>query len=167
MGTFGKSPSLIYYPYKLPGPRNAGPQLLAPSSISPNRFVADPEHSEGRQISMWSWVDLAVFLARLLLSPLQSGEGWDEQWLHQESLLLQKQLDYHVYGKSLSRPGPEGPHSVRTSLALGRSKSSSSIFLSDPTRSKVPPGPSYSAAWNSFFLQSARNLWMWEAPSDR
>ena len=78
---------------------------------------------------MGSWEDLDTFLARKHVSLLQTGGGQDELFLHPGSYLLQRQVDHHVSGKGLSRPGPEGSHSVRTPLTLGRSAHFHPTFL--------------------------------------
>ena len=70
---------------------------------------------------MGSWEDLDTFLARKHVSLLQTGGGQDELFQHPGSYLLQRQVDHHVSGKGLSRTGPEGSHSLRTPLTLGRS----------------------------------------------
>ena len=90
---------------------------------------------------MGSWEDLDTFLARKHVSLLQTGGGQDELFQHPGSYLLKRQVDRHVSGKGLSRPGPEGSHSVRTPLTLDRS--SSLPFNMPPdysTKSKVPHG---------------------------
>ena len=94
---------------------------------------------------MGSWEDLDTFLARKHVSLLQTGGGQDELWLHPGSHLLQRQVDHHVSGKGLSRPGPEGSHSLRTPLTLGRSSSLPlNVPPGCPTKRKVPRGSSNS-----------------------
>ena len=78
---------------------------------------------------MGSWEDLDTFLARKLVSLLQTRGGQDEPFLHPGEHLLQRQVDHHVSGKGHSRPRPEGSHSAKTPLTLGRFSSLHPTFL--------------------------------------
>ena len=99
MVTLWSSHSLLHYSYKLPGPRNVHSEPPPPRSISLIWRGADQAHREGRQISLGSWEDLDMVLARLLFSPLQTGRQQDGQWLHPESDLLQRQEIVRFLGR--------------------------------------------------------------------
>jgi hypothetical protein len=94
--------------------------------------VADPAHKERSQISVWSWVKLDSFLARLLVSPFHKEVGQDGRYLHPKSHSLQRKRTIMTLG-SLKTPRLEHLHCVRAFLVLDGFISPLPVFFSEIT----------------------------------